>query len=140
MNKQTVTVSITALFLAILCVFSLSACGNKAPWKDAYYKEDTTLGTGSKTVEVEVQVEEHRVLFTIQTDKSTLGEALLELDLIEGEEGAYGLYIKKVNGVTADFDKDGHYWGFYQNGEYMLVGVDSTTIVGGEHFELVYAK
>ena len=138
MNKH-VTLSISAFLLTLLCLLSLASCGND-PWKDAIYTEDTTLGTGSKTVEVEVQVEDHTVLFTIQTDKATLGEALLELDLIAGENSTYGLYIKKVNGITADYDVDGHYWGFYQNGEYCMVGVDATTIAGGEHFELIYEK
>ena len=50
------------------------------------------------------------------------------------------LYVKKVNGILADFDKDQTYWGFYQNGEYLLTGVDTTAIVGGEHFEIVYSR
>ena len=29
-------------------------------------------------------------------------DALIEHNLIEGEKGAYGLYVKKVNGITAE--------------------------------------
>ncbi|MDD3429965.1 MAG: DUF4430 domain-containing protein [Oscillospiraceae bacterium] len=66
--------------------------------------------------------------FEIHTDKATVGEALLDLQLIEGETSEYGLYVKTVNGITADYDKDGVYWAFYVNGEYATAGVDSTEI------------
>ena len=57
--------------------------------------------------------------------------------LIDGENGAYGLYIKLVNGIEADYDKDGTYWAFYKNGEMMMVGVDGAVIADGEHYELI---
>ena len=67
----------------------------------------------------------------IHTDKKTVGEALLELKLIAGDDSEYGLYVKTVNGVTLDYDKDGKYWAFYVNGEYAQTGVDSTDITAG---------
>lgn len=69
--------------------------------------------------------------FQIHTDKKTVGEALLELNLIAGEEGAYGLYVKTVNGDTFDYDKDGKYWAFYINGEYASSSVELTDITEG---------
>lgn len=66
--------------------------------------------------------------FTISTDKETVGEALLENGLIEGEMGDYGLYVKAVNGQTLDYNTDGMYWAFYENGQYGLTGVDQTKI------------
>ena len=51
--------------------------------------------------------------FEIHTDKKTVGEALLDLGLIAGEDSEYGLYVKTVNGVTADYDTDQTYWAFY---------------------------
>ena len=72
--------------------------------------------------------------FTISTDKKTVGEALLEKDLIAGDESEYGLYVKTVNGVTLDYDKDGMYWAFYVNGEYAQTGVDSTDITAGAEY------
>ena len=107
-------------------------------WDNATYTADTTLGSGEKTVTVEVKIEDKSVVFTINTDKDILGDALLEHDLIAGDPGDYGLYVKKVNGVTADYDIDQSYWGFYQDGEYLMTGVDSTPISGGEHFEIIY--
>ena len=73
--------------------------------------------------------------FLIKTDKKTVGEALLELDLITGDNSAYGLYVKSVNGVTADYDKDHTYWAFYINGTYANSSVDATDIAA----DTVYA-
>ena len=72
--------------------------------------------------------------FKIHTDKKTVGEALLELKLIAGDDSEYGLYVKTVNGVTLDYDKDGKYWAFYVNGEYAQTGVDSTDITAGAEY------
>lgn len=73
-------------------------------------------------------------LFEIHTDKEIVGEALVELDLIEGEESEYGLFVKTVNGITADYETDGTYWAFYINGGYAMSGVDTTPITEGESY------
>ncbi len=73
--------------------------------------------------------------FEIHTDKKTVGEALMELELLEGEDGPYGLYVKTVNGLTYDYDKDGKYWAFYINGVYGTTGVETTNIVTGATYE-----
>lgn len=133
-----------ALLLCLASLFCLVACFDKVDatgvWEDAIYRSDKEFGKGAKTVEVEVKVEEQSVTFTIHTDKEMLGDALLEHGLLEGEEGPYGLYVKKVNGMLADYDVNQHYWSLCKNGEYMMTGVDSTPIADGEHYELVYAK
>ena len=69
--------------------------------------------------------------FIIHTDKETVGEALLELELIAGDESEYGLYVKTVNGITADYDTDGTYWAFYIDDEYAMTGVDATAVTEG---------
>ena len=71
------------------------------------------------------------VKFTVQTNEKTVGEALQKLGVIDGEEGDYGLYIKTVNGTTADYNKDGVYWAFYVDGEYAMTGADMTDVVDG---------
>ncbi len=75
--------------------------------------------------------------FDIHTDKTTVGEALLELGLIEGSTSDFGLYVTTVNGVTADWDTENAYWAFYINGEYALTGVDSTEITDGATYKMV---
>ena len=78
--------------------------------------------------------------FEIHTDKKTVGDALLELKLIDGDDGDYGLYVKTVNGITADYDVDKTYWAFYVNGEYATAGVDSTDIKEGASYSFKVEK
>ena len=135
--------SFSAAFLTIPMIFVLSACGQKQDdtpaslWDNALYQEDTAFGDGKTTVEVEVKAEEKSVTFTLHTDEKMLGDALLSENLITGEEGDYGMYIQSVNGMVADYEADKSYWAFYQNGEYMNVGVDAAEIADGDHYELV---
>ena len=69
--------------------------------------------------------------YAIHTDAETVGEALLALELIAGEDSQYGLYVKTVGEETLDYNTDGKYWAFYENGEYASTGVDSTVITEG---------
>ena len=78
--------------------------------------------------------------FNLSSDKKTVGDALLAEGLIEGESGAYGLYVKKVNGIVADYDIDQTYWAFYINGEYAMSGIDTTDIVEGATYSFKVEK
>lgn len=77
---------------------------------------------------------------TVNTDEKTVGAALLALGLITGDEGPYGLYIKTVNGIIADYDKDQTYWAFYLGEEYASAGVDQTDITPGAAYALRVSK
>ena len=136
--------STVSVCLAIVFIFCLAACGNTVDkeglWANATYLKDKEFGKGEKTAVVEVAVADQIVTFTVHTDKDTVGEALMEHDLISGDEGDYGLYVKKVNGITADYDVDQSYWAFYINGEYAMTGVDTTEIVEGDIYRLEYAR
>ena len=70
--------------------------------------------------------------YTVKTNETTVGDALSKVGLIAGEESTYGLYVKTVDGVTLDYNKDGKYWAFYINGAYASSGVDTTKIKSGE--------
>ncbi len=133
-----------SLLLVVLCVVSLTACNQPADpsslWDNAIYLEDTSFGEGEKVAVVEVCAEDKTVTFTVNTDKDTVGDALFEHGLIDGEDGEYGLYIKKVNGITADYDIDQSYWAFYIDGEYATSGVDTTEIAQGATYRLEYTK
>ena len=138
--KKTLTVSISALLILMLCLTACSTVDAEGLWENATYRRDKTFGNGEKTVTVEVKAGDDSVTFTIKTDKDTLGEALLEHGLIDGDQGAFGLYVKSVNGIVADYDIDKSYWSLYKDGEYSMTGVDTTKIADGEHYELVYTK
>ena len=89
----------------------------------------TELGEGSKTFELTVEDKEGILhSYRIHTDEEMVGFALIEHELIEGEQGQYGMYIKSVLGQTLAYEPDGMYWAFYVNGEYALTGVDQTPI------------
>ena len=103
--------------------------------------EDNILGEGqNKFFFTVVDKDGNETLFEIHTDEAMVGEALLALGLIEGEAGDYGLYVKKVNGITADYDVDQTYWAFYVNGEYATSGVDTTPVTEGESYSFKVEK
>ena len=143
--KNTI-ISKVSLMLVVIMMLSLASCDyfirKDLPeiWQDAVYVKDTDLGEGSKTFTFKVEVEENSVTFTIHTDAKTVGKALLDLGLIEGEDSAYGLYVKKVNGMLADYDVDQTYWAFYVNGEYGMTGVDTTPIVETDVYSFVRSR
>lgn len=97
----------------------------------------TTLGEGETMFYLTVKDTDGSVTrFQIYTDATTVGEALVALELISGDEGDYGLYVTTVNGITADWETENAYWAFSIDGEYAQTGVDSTEIVAGSTYEL----
>lgn len=124
---------ILAVILVISAVFLLTSCGDgKATDGNAI----SDVGTNDTAESVNIGEGETKFTFTVthadgsekkyvvSTDKTTVGEALFDCGLIDGEKGAYGLYVKTVDGKTLDYDKDGKYWAFYVDGEMSPVGVD----------------
>jgi len=99
------------------------------------------LGEGATVFQFSVvDLEENETKYEIHTDETTVGAALLKLGLIEGEDGAYGLYVKKVIGIEAIYEEDGSYWAFYENGEYAMTGVDLTDIDPDVAYSFVQTK
>ena len=149
MKKNLIT-KIYAMLVMTLVFMMVVACGNKAQENtqnnsnqavtDAT-EADTTdaagdgvevLGEGEKVFAFTVVDKDgNETCFEIHTDKEMVGEALQELTLIEGEVSQYGLFVKSVNGIVADYDVDKTYWAFYINGEYAMTGVDATSVEDG---------
>ena len=125
-----------------LCIVLVSCGANVSQniWGSATYTENQEIGTGEKTITVDVLAEEKTVEFTVHTDKETLGDALLEYELIAGDKGAYGLYVKVVNGIYADYNTTKSYWGINKNGESLMTGVDAEKIADGDNYEFIYTK
>jgi len=95
----------------------------------------TQIGTGATSFYFDVvDATGNKTQFVVSTDKTIVGEALLDNGLIAGDQGDYGLYVKTVNGITADYDVDGTYWAFYVDGAYASSGVDTTTITAGSTY------
>lgn len=109
-------------------------------WDGATYKENTTLGTGAHTLAITMEMEDKSILLTVKTNADNVKDALLEVGLIDGKQQAAGYMMSTLNGVRADWDLDGAYWAFYQNGEYMMSGIDTTPITGDVAYEFVYTE
>lgn len=103
--------------------------------------EAESLGEGEKTfMFTVVDADGNETAFEIHTDDEMVGEALLALGLIAGDDGDYGLYVKEVNGIAADYDVDGTYWAFYVNDEYATTGVDQTPVADGDSYAFKVEK
>ncbi len=111
------------LFAALLCVvfvLALAGCGGSG--RESQFTLKVTHGDGT---EFETKV---------TTKKDTLGEALLDEEIIVGEDGPYGLYVKTVDGETADETRQ-QWWCLTKDGENVNTGVDSTVVEGGVTYE-----
>ena len=148
-----------AFILALVMVLSLAACGGtpaQQPDGDADTKVETNdsadsgaeektpvvtdgaiLGEGAHSFTLEItDAEGKTITATINTDEETVGAALLKLNVVQGEDSEYGLYVKTVNGVTADYDKDQTFWAFYVDGVSSQTGVDMTAVNDGSTYKL----
>lgn len=91
---------------------------------------------GAKTVAVEVVHGDGSAKeFTYHTDAEYLGQVLLAEELIQGDQGPYGLFITAVDGETAQ-DSLRQWWCITKGGEKVETGVDTTPIADGDRFEL----
>ena len=127
--KNKLFASVLCMVLIVAMALSMTACTNNNASDDAN-AEQVQVASKSFTFEV-VDKDGNTETFNITTDKTTVGEALLEEGLIAGENGQYGLYVTEVNGIVADYNVDGTYWAFYVDGAYASSGVDTTDIVDG---------
>ncbi len=137
--------AIVAVILSVCFVFCACQNGkvpeNETEGQAALLTEVSTLGTGSKTFYFRVCDENgHITPYVIKTDKNIVGEALQELNLISGEEGDYGLYVKEVNGIKADYETTGTYWAFYIGEQMAPQGIDLTEIVEFETYIMKVEK
>ena len=150
MQKKSFNTKVIALLLCLILTLSM-AFGLTGCTKDSTDSQSGTnvtqtltggvIGEGqTQFALVVVDAEGNETNFEVHTDETTVGDALLANNLIAGEEGSYGLYVKTVNGITADYDKDQTCWAFYIDGEYAMSGVDTTEIVEGSVYCLKVEK
>ena len=126
-NKK-IWLAVAALVVAVAVVLGIYFVTRPAPQQ------------GGKTITVQVVLLEGEPSdFTIQTNEEYLRGALESIDLIEGSESEYGLFVTTVNGVTVDDSKQ-QWWCFTQDGEMLMTGVDTTPIADGDHFEITLTE
>lgn len=73
--------------------------------------------------------------FEINTDAEMLRGALDQIELVQGEESEYGLFILTVDGYTADSTAQ-EWWCVTKGGEDVYTGVESTPIYDGDQYEI----
>lgn len=144
MTKLSKLLSLCFCFV-LIAAMALNLCGckdDKAPDTSAPTMSDeaTVIGEGEQEFTFKVTTDDGTKTYKVLTDKKTVGEALLENGLIAGDESEFGLYVKKVDGIVADYDTTKTYWAFYVDGQYAMSGVDSTEIEEGKIYEFRIEK
>ena len=154
MKKKLFT--LVCCLLSLLCLFC--GCTQETPQNDdatdavtdtafvsdgdsepAVFEDGAVLGEGETELTIKVTAADGTERsFTVRTDADNLADALSGAKLVDGEQGAYGLYIKYVNGERADYDLDKAYWSLSKNGELLMTGANDTPVADGEQYELVY--
>ena len=130
--KRTLSLIGCIVLIAVMALVT-TGCGDTSTGGTESPKIQTQpIGEGSTVFTfIAVDLDGTQTGYEVHTDETKVGAALLKLELISGDMGEYGLYVKTVNGVTLDWDTHGKYWALYIDGEYSLNGVDLVDIVPG---------
>ena len=130
--------ALIAAVILVLSVFTLSGCQVQEAPADNGTSSSTSETQAIKNVNFKIVYEDGSSKnVELKTQKSTLAEALVEANIIEYSKD--GLYTT-IDGVTADFSKDGSWWCITKDGEMTSVGINDIVISDGETYEATYTK
>lgn len=101
-------------------------------------KPKTELGEKEVAVVV-VHGDDTKTDYTFHTDAEYLREVLEENDLIEGEDGPYGIFITVVDGEAADSTKQ-QWWCITKEGERVNTSADEAPVTDGCQYELTLTE
>ena len=143
-SRKKLSFVLCMVLIAAMALFTTGCNDNpsqETTQKVVTLEESQVVGEGKTTFGFSVVDKDGtETCFEVHTEKEIVGEALMDCGLIEGEAGPYGLYIKTVCGITADYNDGGKYWAFYVNGEYATSGVDTTEIDESATYSLKVQK
>ena len=106
------------------------ASGNPSS-SDTASTNDNVLGEGATKFTVAITFSDgSEKTYTVNTDKKTVGEALLDEELIDIEDGM----VFTVDGETVKYEDNGKYWAFYVGNDYAMTGVEATDIEAGQTY------
>ena len=132
-NKNILTKILALALVVLMAVFTFAACGKADTNSDL----DSTASE-TKTISITVTVvaaDKTEKVFNIETTKKNLGDALFQEGLVTEDEHKSG-YYNYIDGVRADYTKDGAWWCFTKGGETVMVGANDLKITDGDKFEI----
>ncbi len=112
--------------LCVIIVLAVVVCYNQ-------FSPQTVEGQKSITVNVE-HTDGTTATFDVTTTEEYLYAAVEDLEILEGEDSDWGLFVVTVDGEYAD-SSEGAYWMYNCNGEYALYGVESQPIEDGDVYD-----
>lgn len=123
-NTKKIVISLAALLVVIAALLGI------------YRLTKGNAAEGVKSITVDVIHRDGSLkTFNYDTEREYFGEVLADEKLVEGEEGAYGLFITTVDGETAD-DGNQEWWCITKGGEQLNTSADQTPLADGDHYEL----
>ncbi len=154
MNLRKILATVLALVLALSMAACTPAAQNEttaAAGETTAANEDTTAAADETTAAQDettqagstikitvVHADGSEKVFTYTTTEEFLGALLQAEGIVKGNDGPYGLEMTEVDGEKAVYDEDKAYWALYEGEEYALQGIDTTPIVDGGEYKLVY--
>ena len=100
-----------------------------------YAKDTVSTNQEIKSVQISVINNDDIKTFEISTSGTTLLDAANEINLVAGENGPYGLFVKTVNGYTVNEDKQ-EWWCITKSSEAVLEGIENIKINDGDKYEI----
>ena len=127
MKNKKLVVGLSAFLVVLVAVFAIAFLTNKP---------DTTEGQKNIDVTIVYADKETKEL-DINTDAEFLADALFEEKIITEAEYKSGFYTE-IDGVKADFNKDGAWWCVTKGGEMTSVGMNELALTDGDKYEITY--
>lgn len=142
MKKRNFYVKISAVIISLALIAAMALCMTSCGKTEA--PADTSSISTVKVAEKSfkftvVDAEGTAKNYDLKTQKTILGEALLEAGIITEEEQKTG-FINTVNGVTLNWDTDKAYWALYVGDAFAEKGVNETEITADGVYSFVYTK
>ncbi|MCL1867089.1 MAG: DUF4430 domain-containing protein [Oscillospiraceae bacterium] len=136
MKTKKVKIIYALSVIALIAATLLTGCNRDENPPTSHYTFEIVSEDADASREI-ISQDEHVTTSHVKTSKTTVGEALLELGIIDGNDTEYGLIVKVVEELGADSNS---YWEFQIDGDYAMTGVDSTEIEENVVYSFVMTK
>ncbi|MCL2020178.1 MAG: DUF4430 domain-containing protein [Oscillospiraceae bacterium] len=139
MSKKKLRFIFSLALIVLIAAVTTSCNGNTAPDITSAETSEITpqpIGQGETTFRFEVVHSFNATeVWDVSTDEATIGSALFAVGLTDDTD-----FVTTINGVQADFVKDGYWWAFYINGEMAVSGVAETEIETDNIYAFVHTS